>query len=122
MTSIRVSLSHSLQLPWLSAASFIIRLWFPARSQQILDLHVWQWPQCIGLYVLGVLVADKGWAERIPPHIGRRCGMAVLGTIALALAIMGATGVANLSQDDIPFLGGWHWQALTLDVVEAVLV
>jgi hypothetical protein len=106
----------------IAAASFAVRLWFPARSQQVLDLHVWQWPQCVGLYVLGVLAADKGWAERIPPHLGRRCGIAVLGTIVVALAIMAATGVANLSRDDIPFLGGWHWQALTLDVVEATLV
>jgi Acyltransferase family len=106
----------------IAAASFAVRLWFPARSQQILDLHVWQWPQCVGLYVLGVLVADKGWAERIPPHLGRRCGIAVLGTIAVALAIMAATGVADVSQDDIPYLGGWHWQALTLDVGEATLV
>ncbi|HET8914209.1 MAG TPA: acyltransferase, partial [Propionibacteriaceae bacterium] len=106
----------------IAATSFAVRLWFPARSQQILDLHVWQWPQCIGLYVLGVLVADKGWAEQIPPKTGRRCGMAVLGTIAVALAIMAATGVANPSRDDIPFLGGWHWQALAFDVAEASLV
>ena len=33
----------------IAAASFVIRLWFPARSQQVLELHVWQWPQCVGL-------------------------------------------------------------------------
>ena len=106
----------------IAAASFAVRLWFPARSQQVLDLHVWQWPQCVGLYVLGVLVADKGWAERIPPHLGRRCGIAVLGTIAVGLAIIAATGVENPSRDDAPFLGGWHWQAFTLDMGEATLV
>jgi hypothetical protein len=74
------------------------------------------------LYVLGVLVAEKGWAERMPPGLGRRCGIAVAGTIAAALVIMAVTGVVNLSQDDVPFLGGWHWQALALDVVEATLV
>ena len=118
----RRTISLVLTAACIAAASFAVRLWFPARSQQILDLHVWQWPQCVGLYVLGVLVADKGWAERIPPHLGRRCGLAILGTIAAALVIMAATGVTNLSQDDIPFLGGWHWQALTLDVAEAALV
>jgi hypothetical protein len=106
----------------IAAASFAVRLWFPARSQQILDLHVWQWPQCVGLYVLGVLVADKGWAERIPPHLGRRCGIAVLGTIAVALAVMAAIGVESPSRDDTPFLGGWHWQAFSLDLAEATLV
>jgi hypothetical protein len=116
------TISLTLTAACIAAASFAIRLWYPARSQQVLDLHVWQWPQCVGLYVLGVLVADQGWAERVPPHLGRRCGVAVLGTIAVALVIMVATGVANLSRDDILFLGGWHWQALTLDVVEATLV
>jgi hypothetical protein len=106
----------------IAAASFAVRLWFPARSQQVLDLHIWQWPQCVGLYVLGVLVAEKGWAERMPPGLGRRCGIAVAGTIAMALVIMAVTGVVNVSQDDVPFLGGWHWQALALDVVEATLV
>jgi hypothetical protein len=119
---LRLPASLILTAACIAATSFAVRLWSPARSQQILDLHVWQWPQCIGLYVLGVLVADKGWAERIPPQIGRRCGMAILGTISVALAIMAATGVANLSRDATPFLGGWHWQALTLDVVEASLV
>jgi len=75
-----------------------------------------------GLYVLGVLVAEKGWAERMPPGLGRRCGIAVAGTIAVALVIMAVAGVVNLSQDDVLFLGGWHWQALALDVVEATLV
>ena len=106
----------------IAAASFAVRLWFPARSQQVLDLHVWQWPQCVGLYVLGVLAADKGWAERIPPRLGRRCGIAVLGTIAVAFAVMAATGVANVSRDDTPYLGGWHWQAFSLDMAEATLV
>jgi hypothetical protein len=36
--------------------------------------------------------------------------------------IMAVTGVVNVSQNDVPFLGGWHWQALALDVVEATLV
>jgi hypothetical protein len=58
----------------------------------------------------------------MPPGLGRRCGMAVAGTIGVALVIMAGTGVVNVSQDDVPFLGGWHWQALALDVVEATLV
>jgi cytochrome bd-type quinol oxidase subunit 2 len=35
---------------------------------------------------------------------------------------MAILGVSDLKRYDGPFLGGWHWQALALDVVEATLV
>jgi fucose 4-O-acetylase-like acetyltransferase len=106
----------------IAAASFIIRLWFPARSQQVLDLHVWQWPQCIGLYVLGVLFASENWVQNVPRRAARRCGIAVLLAIALGAGVVAILGISDFQRDDGPFLGGWHWQALALDVVEATLV
>ena len=106
----------------IAAASFIIRLWFPARSQQVLDLHVWQWPQCIGLYVLGVLFASENWAQHVPRRAARRSGIAVLLAIALGVGVLAILGISDFKRNDGPFLGGWHWQALALDVVEATLV
>ena len=106
----------------IALASFIVRIWFPARSQQVLDLHLWQWPQCIGLYALGVFVAGHGWAERVPLRTVRRCGITVLVAITTGIAIAAAVGLSDFSRDGVPFLGGWHWQALSLDVVEATLV
>ena len=106
----------------IAAASFIIRLWFPARSQQVLDLHVWQWPQCMGLYVLGVLFASENWAQNVPRRAARRGGIAVLLAIAFGAGVLAILGVSDFKRDDGPFLGGWHWQALALDVVEATLV
>jgi hypothetical protein len=106
----------------IAAASFLIRLWFPARSQQVLDLHVWQWPQCVGLYALGVFVAGQGWAERVPLRTVRRCGIIVLVAVTTGIAIAAALGISDLARDGVPFVGGWHWQALSLDVVEATLV
>jgi hypothetical protein len=103
-------------------ASFVVRMWFPARSQQILDLHIWQWPQCVGMYALGVLMADRGWAERVPLRTARRCGIAVLMSVAVAMAIAALLGISDVKRDSTPFLGGWHWQALALDAVEATLV
>lgn len=106
----------------ITVASFAIRLSFPARSQQILDLHVWQWPQCIGLYLVGVVVAGQGWAESVPPRVARRCGIAVLTALAAGVTVMAVLGLSDLKRDGAPFLGGWHWQALSLDLVEAILV
>ena len=106
----------------ITVVSFVIRLWFPARSQQILDLHVWQWPQCMGLYLVGVVVARDGWAERVPSRTARRCGIGVLAAVATGVIVTTVLGISDVKRDSTPFLGGWHWQALALDVVEATLV
>ena len=106
----------------IAATSFVIRTWYPARSQQTLDLHVWQWPQCIGLYALGVLIADQGWAQRVPLRTARRCGIAVLAALVAGVAVLAVLGITDFKRANLPFLGGWHWQALALDGVEAILV
>ena len=80
----------------IAATSFVIRMWYPARSQQILDLHLWQWPQCIGLYALGVLIADQGWAQRVPLRTARRCGIAVLAALAVGVAVLAVLGIHGL--------------------------
>ena len=106
----------------ITVVSFVVRLAYPARSQQILDLHLWQWPQCIGMFCLGVIVSGQGWATRVPTEVARRCGITMAATIVAVPVIAFGIGVTNLPRDGAPFLGGWHWQALILDVVEATLV
>jgi hypothetical protein len=95
---------------------------FPARSQQLLDLHLWQWPQCVGMFCLGVAVSRQGWARAVPAGIARRCGIAVLVIPPIAFLLALAAGVRNLARDGAPFLGGWRWQSVTLALVEASLV
>lgn len=106
----------------IALASFLVRLEFPARSQQVLDLHLWQWPQCIGMFCLGVVLSGQGWARAVPARIARRCGIAVVVTPLVAFLLALAVGVRNLARDGEPFLGGWHWESLTLALVEASLV
>jgi hypothetical protein len=105
-----------------AAASFAVRLWFPARSGQIGDLHLWQWPQCLGLFVLGVLAARQGWGAHIPGRVRRACGVATLGTLALLPVLALVSGVRDVARDAGPYLGGWHVEALATATVEAVLV
>jgi hypothetical protein len=106
----------------IALASFLVRLEFPARSQQVLDLHLWQWPQCIGMFCLGVVLSGQGWARVVPAGVARRCGIAVIVTPLVGFLLALAVGVRNLATDGAPFLGGWHWQSLTLALVEATLV
>jgi peptidoglycan/LPS O-acetylase OafA/YrhL len=103
-------------------ASFVVRLEFPARSTQILDLHLWQWPQCVGMFALGVAAGRRGWQVRVPPHLYRACGWAVAITLVVVPAVVFGARITDLAADAGPFVGGWHWQAFVLDGAEASLV
>ena len=107
---------------FMAAVAFVVRLWFPARSTQILDLHLWQWPQCMIMFGFGVVAARRGWLTGVPRRLYRGCGWAV-GATVLALPLLAILlDVSDVASDAGPFVGGWHWQALLLDVIEATLV
>jgi hypothetical protein len=106
----------------IALSSFVVRLGFPARSGQIGDLHLWQWPQCIGLFTLGVAAARSGWLRHVPDHLRRTCGVVTLTALALLPVLALATGLRDVSRDAPPYLGGWHWEALAFACMEAVLV
>ena len=105
-----------------AVASFVVRLWFPARSQQVLDLHLWQWPQCVGLFCLGATASGWHWAEQVPARVRRRCGLVIVAALVVAPVVVVMSGVRNFARDGVVFLGGWHWQSWVLAVVEAALV
>jgi Acyltransferase family len=106
----------------IAAATFAVRLVAPARSTQILDLHLWQWPQCAAMFLLGISVAGSGWAQTVPERVHRGCGRMVAATILVVPILAIVFDVSDLAADASPFLGGWHWQAATLAAVEASLV
>jgi hypothetical protein len=106
----------------ITLSSFVVRLWFPARSGQVADLHLWQWPQCLGLFVLGVIAARHGWHRHVPDRVRRGCVAVMLGTLVLVPALALASGLHDVARDGGAYLGGRHWQALVTAAVEAVLV
>jgi hypothetical protein len=79
-----------------AVASFVVRLWFPARSTQILGLHLWQWPQCVAMFGLGIAAGHGGWQVRAPRELCRTCGWAVAVAIAVVPVLAFATGVPTL--------------------------
>jgi Acyltransferase family len=106
----------------IAVSSFLIRLVFPAKSGQIFDLHLWQWPQCAAMFVLGIACARHGWARRVPERIRRRSAAVAVATICLVPILGIAIGVTDLAGDIGPFLGGWRWQAAATAIVEGILV
>lgn len=103
-------------------STFAVRLWIPARSGQVGDLHVWWWPQLIAMFGLGVVGARSGLAQRVPERMWR--GSRVVAALALLSVPVAAVvlGVSDLAGQAGPFLGGRRWEALLFAVVEAVLV
>ena len=111
-----------LAVVFIAVGSFVTRLVFPARSGQVGDLHLWQWPQCLGMFLLGVAAARSGWARSLPERVFRRSGM-VAGVTVLAVPVAAlALGITQVSSGVGEFLGGWHWQAALTAAVEGVLV
>jgi hypothetical protein len=106
----------------IALASFVVRLWFPAMSKQILDLHLWWWPACFGMFALGVAAGRRDWLSHVPGRLYRACGLAVVGIVVAAPGLFAVLDVSDLAAASPAYLGGWHWQALLLAGLEAGLV
>ena len=100
----------------IAIATFVTRLWFPIDSRQVFELHVWQWPQCIGMFVLGLACAENDWLQPVTARVRRRAGISSL--VAL-VAVVVAFGVGRDSID--PFAGGMSWQAILVAACEGAL-
>lgn len=100
-------------------STFVVRLVFPLGSEQILQAHLWQWPQCVVMFGLGVTAAARGWLRPVPDGLCRRAGLA---TLAVALAMVLAIGTAaSTGYEPEDFYGGWGPFALLYAMLEGML-
>jgi hypothetical protein len=53
----------------ISAANLVVRPIFPAASNQIGQVHLWQWPQILTMFGLGIVAAQRGWLNPVPARI-----------------------------------------------------
>jgi hypothetical protein len=107
-------------LVWLAAgiaiATFLVRLQFPIDSSQFLMIHLWQWPQCIGLFTLGIVAAERGWLDPVPERIRTLAGRWAVGGMVVMVCAMAA------SRDSLdPWGGGWTWQAGVVSCGEGIV-
>ncbi len=103
----------------IGTATFAVRLVFEVGSQGILDLNEFQWPECIGLFALGVVAAEQGWLDDVPERLWRPARRITLGTVAaLAISVAVAAGTGTAIED---YGGGLRWPALVLALGEGLL-
>ncbi len=101
----------------IAVASFVVRLAWPIDSHQIFDLHVWLWPQCVVLFSVGALSAERVWLQPVPGLL-RRSWAAAAGLSAVVLVVVLTLAGGD---DEELVLGGWHWQALLGAACEGVV-
>jgi hypothetical protein len=100
-------------------STFVVRLAFPLGSEQILQIHLWQWPQCIAAFGVGVVAGAHGWLRPVPDRLARRSGLAALGVAVGMLLAIGTAIALGYEPDD--FYGGWGPFALVYALLEGVL-
>ena len=99
-----------------AVASFAVRLVFRIDSSQVFAAHVWQWGQCIGLFLLGLHAGGHGWLAGVPAWLRRRCAWALAAGAVVVVVMVG------LHQDDFdPLTGGLTWQSVVVCATEGVL-
>jgi hypothetical protein len=104
----------------ISLVTVLVRLVFPAASGQLGQSHLWQWPQLVAMFGLGIVAAQRGWLDPLPDRIRRECGFAALGGV-LAFGVLGATMAATGVDGDVLFDLRLHWAPLTLAAIEGPL-
>ncbi len=103
----------------IAVGSFLVRTEYQLGTSRDIQFHLEQWPQFVGLYLLGLLAAPRGWLDPVPDRLRRDCGIAAvvavlaIGAFAVVVAVAGVPASA--------FLGGWHWASAVTAVVEGVL-
>jgi len=94
----------------IGTATFLVRLWFPQdTSFRPLNLQFANFAQYIALFVIGLLAYRRNWLLNLPEATGRRWLAVGVLLILIFPPLAFATGAAT---DNLPFKGGWHWQAL----------
>jgi hypothetical protein len=103
-----------------TVVTFMVRLVIPYDGDEyVIDLNLYEWPECIALFSLGVVAARRGWLTAVPDRLGRQCRTATLtaaGAFAVFVVVAAALGV---EQDEV--WGGWHWPAFVFALLASVL-
>jgi glucan biosynthesis protein C len=100
----------------IAGMSFAVRLIWPLGSWQFPNLHLWEWPQYVAMFTLGIVASRMGWLVKVPAETQRFAGIAAaLGALAIASLLLFDERELDL------FGGGLHWQAGAVALIEGVL-
>jgi hypothetical protein len=103
-----------------SAGTAVMRLIFPLLSGQVGQSHLWQWPQFVVMFGLGIVAAHRDWLAPVPDRIRRGCGYAALFGVVAFLTLAGTMVLIGVDPD-VWFEERLHWAPMTLAAIEGPL-
>lgn len=103
-----------------SVGTVLVRLVFPLLSGQVGQSHLWQWPQFVAMFGLGIVAAQRGWLTPVPDHIRRGCGFAALFGVLAFLTLAGTMVLIGVDPE-VWFEERLHWAPMTLAAIEGPL-
>ena len=102
----------------IAAGTFVLRLFYPLDSSQVLGLHLWQWASCLGLFCLGAS-APGAWTSGVSRGLRRWAGRAALTGVLLIGVVVLLGGPFGYSEEQAA--GGLHGAAGAMAVVEGLV-
>lgn len=104
----------------ISVATALVRLVFPIASPQVGQSHLWQQPQFVAMFALGVVAARRAWFAPIPDRIRRGCGLAAIGGL-VAWGLVGLATAITGTDFDRASEPGLHWVGVSMALIEGPL-
>lgn len=90
-------------------------------DEYVIDLNVYQWPQCLAMFALGVVASGQGWLTAVPDRLRRRCRAATLVAGAAFGGYMAYGAMAGAFEDEGAWRGGLNLDALVFATLESTV-
>jgi hypothetical protein len=104
-----------------AVTTFLLRLVYEYDGDEyLIDLNVYQWPQCLALFGLGVVAARQGWLAAVPDRLRRQCRTATL-VAGTAFGAYMAVGAGLGAFDEGAWRGGLNVHALAFTTLESAV-
>lgn len=103
----------------IAAVSWLVRIEVPV-GEEVARLALGQTPAWVAGFALGVVGAERGWLDPVPPAVAAWARRLGTGTLVASAVVIGAAAAAGADLD--AFAGFGTWQSAVLAVIEGALV
>lgn len=102
--------------------TFLLRLVYEYDGDEyLIDLNMYQWPQCLAMFGLGVVASRQGWLTAVPDQLRHRCRTATLVAGAAFGAYMAYGASAGAFEGESAWRGGLNLDALAFTTLESTV-